>query len=81
MLRTLCTVVLLWMSATLAAADGWRVDRVNGSPQYALEGLWVQLSQGIEVPDSSWIRTGDRGRVLLSRGPERILTHLRIKCS
>jgi hypothetical protein len=38
----------------------------------ASEEKWVVLEPGMAVPDGSWVRTGDTGRLQLSRGDELI---------
>ncbi|SDY11529.1 FecR domain-containing protein [Citreimonas salinaria] len=62
------------LMASNALASGWLVEKVGGDVFYAPDGRsWSALHPGIELPNASWIQTQRQGRVLLTRGEERIL--------
>ncbi len=72
-LNILALAVSLAMAATVGAAfaDGWHVDRVTLPAVYTTDGkTWAPVTQGMSVPNASWINTGDHGRVALSRGTD-----------
>ena len=59
--------------ATVAAAQGWVVDKITQPAEYTLDAsTWHELRAGMEVPNQSWIRTGRRGRLILRRELEMI---------
>jgi len=72
-LNILALAVSLAMATTVGAAlaDGWHVDRVTLPAVYTTDGkTWAPVTQGMSVPNASWINTGDHGRVALSRGTD-----------
>lgn len=74
MLRILA-VAIVYLSLTLAAsASGWRVDRASGGAQISgSDRTWSTIQTGMDVPNGAWVSTGNTGRVMLSRGTERIM--------
>ncbi len=58
---------------TARAAD-WVVSKMNPPAQYSADSeTWHALSAGTAIPDKSWVRTGERGMLLLERNAESIL--------
>lgn len=57
-----------------ALSQEWVVDKANGLAEVLTEGQsWAPLSEGVSIPNDSWVRTGPRGLVLLRRNEETIL--------
>ena len=74
MFLKIISVLVLFVSVTAAEASGWIAERVGSGARYAVDGkTWIEIKTGEEVPNASWISTGPRGRLMLSRGEERIL--------
>jgi hypothetical protein len=72
-LNILALAISFAMATTVSAAfaDGWQVDRVTLPAVYTTDGkTWTPVRQGMNVPNASWINTGDHGRVALSRGTD-----------
>jgi len=69
----LILAALATTSGTGGAAE-WVVSKVNPPAQYSADSeTWHPLSAGAAVPDRSWVRTGERGMLLLEREAESIL--------
>jgi hypothetical protein len=69
-------MALATLAATLgpAEASDWVVSRVNPPAQHSADGeTWRPLSVGAAIPDASWVRTGERGMLLLKRESDSIL--------
>lgn len=65
--------LLAAMFGTAGAAD-WVVSKVNPPAQYSVDSAtWHALSVGTAVPDGSWVRTGERGILLLEKDAGSIL--------
>ena len=74
-LRILLLVVALAGSSSVMAQDGnWMVTKVNQPAQLSGAGeAWETLAPGMAIADGSWVRTGERGMLLLERDGESIL--------
>ncbi|MBB3919278.1 FecR domain-containing protein [Rhizobium fabae] len=71
--RILTAVLILLSSATLAAADDWRVVKATDQTKYTVDRTnWLDLHAGDVVPNRAWVSTGPRGRAQLARGGESI---------
>lgn len=69
----LSLAILIATSLSAAAAD-WVVSKVNQPAHYSTNNqTWHDLSIGAAIPTQSWIRTGERGMLLLGRDAESIL--------
>ena len=67
-------VAVALFAAQSAFADGWVVQRVTAPAKYTQDGdSWNEVRPGMTVPNSSWINTGEGGRVLLRRGTDTML--------
>lgn len=59
--------LVLAVSSSEARAD-WLVTRVSDPSNFIVSGpVWRRLVAGMVLPETAWISTGRRGRVLLSR--------------
>ena len=65
--------LLTLILATCAQAQGWQVEKITQPVEYTLDAqTWNLLQAGMEVPNTSWIKTGARGRLILRRQAEMI---------
>ena len=65
--------VLAVCFGTAEAAD-WVVSKINPPAQYSADGdKWHALSVGKPIPDGSWVRTGERGMLLLEKDAGSVL--------
>ncbi len=73
MWRLFFAVLFVLSTAVGVVAQEWTVLRTQGDVRLSEDGrTWVRVAQGSEVPNPSWLRTGSSGRVILSRGNERM---------
>ena len=74
-LRSLLLVVALAGPNSVMAENGhWMVTKVNQPAQLSGAGeAWETLAPGMEIADGSWVRTGERGMLLLERDGKSIL--------
>lgn len=57
----------------MAAENGWTVVRTAGQANFTLDkSNWTAVQKGTVIPNKAWILTGSRGRLILSRGQEKI---------
>ncbi|MBL1406179.1 MAG: hypothetical protein COC00_009360, partial [Rhizobiales bacterium] len=69
--RVLATCVFLILSLQTAFAVDWVANQVRQPAKYTIDGTnWVEIHRGTVMPASSWIHTGQRGRLVLNRGKE-----------
>lgn len=55
-----------------AMADEWTATRLRGQVLQLVDGDWLPVQRGMQVPDDRVLRTLRNGRVTLERGEERI---------
>lgn len=68
------TLTALAMASGTAQAAEWVVSKVNPPAQYSADSeTWHSLSIGSAVPDTVWVRTGERGMLLLEKDSDSIL--------
>jgi hypothetical protein len=73
-LLTALAIALLGAGSTAHAQDFWRIGKSSGDVSIMTEGFQpVALSVGMTLHPGNSIRTGQNGRVLLTRGNETIL--------
>ncbi len=61
-------VVAMLATGGAAAAETWQVRAVRGTALTLVDGRWVELEDGVVLPDPSVIRTLQSGRVELTAG-------------
>jgi hypothetical protein len=72
--RGLLLIGTLVGSTAAMAQDGeWTVTKVNRPAQVSAGEAWETLEPGMAIADGSWVRTGERGMLLLERDGESIL--------
>jgi hypothetical protein len=70
----LTVLALLGAGSTAHAQDSWRISKSSGDVSIMIEGFQpVALTVGMTLQPGSALRTGQNGRVLLTRGNETIL--------
>ncbi len=75
MIPNFLLVSLFYFATCFAAnAEGWSIQHTTSGVLTSTDGqTWTAASIGLTLPGGSWIRTGPRGRLVLSRGAERIM--------
>ncbi|HEV7433663.1 MAG TPA: hypothetical protein VGO22_02145, partial [Pseudorhizobium sp.] len=72
-LLRLSVFLLTMLSASIAFAEEWVVSRTTKQVSYTTDKkTWDEVKVGITIPSNAWVATGPRGRVTLTRGPERL---------
>ena len=70
----LLSLAVLAATSGMVGAAGWVVSKVNQPAHYSVDSeTWLALSVGTTVPDRSWVRTGERGILLLEKDAESML--------
>ena len=71
--RTIAALFVLLASAVVAQAQEWVAAQVAQPAHYTLDAqTWTEIAPGLAIPNSAWVQTGRRGRVILQRGAETI---------
>ncbi|HEV7434646.1 MAG TPA: FecR domain-containing protein [Pseudorhizobium sp.] len=66
-------LMVLCFSAASSFASEWHVRKATQQVLFTLDKkTWVPVVVGTTIPNTAWISTGPRGRVLLERGVERV---------
>ncbi|MFK8034150.1 MAG: FecR domain-containing protein, partial [Hyphomicrobiales bacterium] len=70
----LLTLANILFFANFAHAEEWHVARVTQPASFSTDGAnWNPIKKNMRIPNSSWIKTGIRGRILLKRDKETIV--------